>query len=154
MLLPPNEEHDGLVFSYRGGGAVEEILSGEDAEDDLDDEEWMGRAHELFGGDSDEETPDVESGSQVDRSVGEEMEYYRSAGRGDGDARRDPRPWRRRRFALKSRRRVIRGPGEPTKAQQEAHELSHQPPEDWCEFCVRARCVESPLRGAHPEGRT
>ena len=49
---------------------------------------------------------------------------------------------------------MIRRPGEPTKAQREAHELSHQPPEDWCEFCVRARCVESPHRTAHPDERT
>ena len=55
---------------------------------------------------------------------------------------------------MKSRRRVIPKPMEPTKAQREAHELSHQPPENWCEFCVRARCVESPHQAAHPEERS
>ena len=76
------------------------------------------------------------------------MQHYR-----DANHPRRGQQWRRMRFAQKQWRRVVPRPGEPTKAQREAHELSHIPREDWCEFCVRAKSVASPHRASHPEDK-
>ena len=48
---------------------------------------------------------------------------------------------------------MVRKPDEPTKAEREEHELSHQPPANWCDFCMMARSIASPHRVAHPEDR-
>ena len=76
------------------------------------------------------------------------MQHYHAA-----NQVRRPGALRRRRFAQTRVRRVVRKPGEPTKAQREAHELSHIPREDWCEFCVCAKSVASPHREGHPDDK-
>ena len=48
---------------------------------------------------------------------------------------------------------MVPKPREPTKAEREEHELSHIPPEDWCEFCVRTKSVACPHRSSHPDER-
>ena len=40
------------------------------------------------------------------------------------------------------------GPRQPSAAEVEAHNVSHQPPRLWCKHCVATRCIASP----HPRG--
>ena len=44
--------------------------------------------------------------------------------------------------------RMARDPGEPTKAEKEAHEATHLPFRSWCPFCVAGRSDNPPHRRA------
>ena len=110
-----------------------EVLSGDEVE--AEDDDFDRDVERLFGRDSDDE----HEVSHEEADAEAEMRHYRQAGDEGGGDRREPRPWRRRSFAVKSRRRVFARPLEPTKAQLEEHEVSHQPPASWCEFCVCAQ---------------
>ena len=149
MTVSPSKENpneDEREWFEGAAGEVKEIMANDDEDEDIfkDDAEW------LFGGSDDESGGPVVEGS-VPRGVGSghpgeldssrpeqfqgedvggegaEMDHYHAA----NQARRDP-AWRRRRFAQKRQRRVVRKPQEPTKQQREEHDLSHIPKEDWC----------------------
>ena len=50
-------------------------------------------------------------------------------------------------------RKVLRDPGEPTKAEWDEHRVDHYPYRSWCPFCVKGRATGIQHRGIKEESK-
>ena len=117
---------------------------GDDDEGDMNEQLWA----EVFGRDG-------EPGESEGDGPGEPMDAEgpgepRGDGPGEPNGVEGPMPdipaaiggaRRPRRYAVRNRRRHLTVPRVPTQAEKDEHMLTHQPPEDWCEFCARGKTL-------------
>ena len=169
LTVSPGKEAGGEGGDLELGGSTLELddskgiiidLDGQD--DDDDEEQWDREAERLFGEDSEDEgmpareadgsgpgeAPADGGGGPGEAAAGDERAH------GEHEVPRVPAgAQRQRRYAVQNRRRKFKVPREPTQQERDDHMLTHQPPEDWCEYCARGKALCTPHRKIREEDR-